>query len=224
MLNPKDASRSPLSSRIALPAALMLAGVFGLGISMIQPTVVTKPAPAPEVPAVPEAAGEPPVLALTEEQPQSAERPKAPEDLVSFCSKHVTDKRSFVIFKRGTCVVINEPCEDPLAEGIRILARCKDPNARFITEPTTDGDMIVTFKDPVFLRFTPKEMEEAQPWLEKSASTLLSPTEAATAGDGWLPPANARIGLLARRRLLEDAAQTVPVKVIRAKERAIASR
>jgi hypothetical protein len=222
MLNPKNASKSPLSSRIALPAALMLAGVFGLGISMIQPTVVEKTAPAPGIPAIPEARQEPPVLAASEEKTDILT--KAPEDLVAFCSKHVTDKRSFVIFKRGTCVVINEPCEDPLAEGIRILSRCKDPSARFITEPTSDGDMIVTFKDPVFLRFSPKEMEKIQPWLLKSASTLLSPAESATTGDGWLPPENARIGLLARRRLLEDAAQAVPVKVIRAKERAIASR
>jgi hypothetical protein len=213
-----------LSSRIALPAALMLAGVFGLGISMIQPTVVMKPAPAPGIPAAPEPSGESPALASAGQEAESAERPKAPENLVSFCSKHVTDKRSFVIFKRGTCVVINEPCEDPLAEGIRILSRCKDPEGRFLTEPTTDGDMIVTFKDPVFLRFTPDEMREIQPWLVKSAATLLSPTEAATAGDGWLPPENARIGLLARRRLLEDAAQATPVKVIRAKERVVASR
>ncbi len=30
MLNPLNASKSPLSSRIALPVALMLAGIFGL--------------------------------------------------------------------------------------------------------------------------------------------------------------------------------------------------
>ncbi len=224
MLNPKDASKSPLSSRIALPAALMLAGVFGLGISMIQPVVLAKPALAPEGPASPEPALAAPVLASATEAPEAGERPKAPEDLVAFCSKHVTDKRSFVIFKRGTCVVISEPCEDPISEGLRILARCKDPNARFITEPTTDGDMIVTFKDPVFHRFAPQEMEKIHPWLLESVATLLSPAEVAEAGDGWTPPANARYGLLARRRLLEDSANAVPVKVIRAKERAIASR
>ena len=143
---------------------------------------------------------------------------------MAFCARHVTDKRSFVIFKRGTCVVINEPCEDPVAEGLRILSRSKDPNGRFVTEPTTEGDMSVAFKEPVFHRFTPQEMEKIQPWLAKSASTLLSPAETVTAGEGWLPPASARVGLLARRRLLEDAAQAVPVKVVRARERGIASR
>ena len=39
-----------------------------------------------------------------------------------------------------------------------------------------------------------------------------------------MPPVNAQIGLLARRRMLEDAANAVPVKVIRAKERALAVR
>jgi hypothetical protein len=39
------------------------------------------------------------------------------------------------------------------------------------------------------------------------------------AGKGWSPPKNARFGLLARRRLLEDAANPVPVRIIRAKGR-----
>ena len=33
------------------------------------------------------------------------------EDLIfRVLFRHVTDKRSFVVFKRGTCVVVNEPC------------------------------------------------------------------------------------------------------------------
>ena len=225
MLNPKDASKSPLSSRIALPAALLLAGVFGLGIAMVQPVVVGKSATSRPASAPDPAPAEAPVLAAADQAAADEfAKPKAPEDLVAFCARHVTDKRSFVIFKRGTCVVINEPCEDPIAEGLRILGRSKDPSARFLTEPTTDGDMIVTFKEPVFHRFTPQEMEKIQPWLSVSATSLLSPAETVSAGEGWTPPENARVGLLARRRLLEDAAQAVPVKVVRAKERVIASR
>ena len=53
------------------------------------------------------------------------------DDLVSFCSKHVTEKRSFVVFKRGTCVVINEPCADPMTEAHNILATCKDAECPF---------------------------------------------------------------------------------------------
>jgi hypothetical protein len=42
--------------------------------------------------------------------------------------------------------------------------------------------------------------------------------------DGWSPHQNAKVGLLARRRMLEDASQPVPVKIIRAKNRATAAR
>ncbi len=221
MLNPNHACKTPLSSRIALPIALMLAGIFGLGIATVQPARVAKiPAtaqvilPAPE-PASPErlSAG----AGATTPAP-------SPEELVTFCSKNVTERRSFVVFKRGTCVVINEPCENPMEEARKILARCKDAGARFLAEPTNEGEMIVAFKDPVFHRFSKNELEKLQPWLAQSASALLTPDESVAAGDSWSVPGNARVGLLARRRMLEDAANAVPVKIIRAKERALASR
>lgn len=237
MLNPQNASKSPLSSRVALPVALMLAGVFGLGISLLQP-VSLQPVPISKnmttPPAAAPAAEDSGILVShqPEETPDElaakadAKTPPAPEDLVGFCARHVTEKRSFVVFKRGTCVVINEPCEDPMAEARRILARCTDPGARFMTEPTTEGDVIVAFKDPVFHRFSQKELKHMESWLKQGAAALplLTPAETVTAGEGWTPPETARIGLLARRRLLEDAASAVPVKVIRAKDRAMAAR
>jgi len=220
MLNPTNASKSPLSSRVALPIALMLAGVFGLGISMLQPSAISKTPEQTDVQAPM------PAVASMENEAlptPSAEPPQAPVDLVTFCSKHVTDKRSFVVFKRGTCVVITEPCQDPMAEARRILKGCKDPNAHFLTEKSSEGDLIVAFKDPVFHRFSQKELAKIQPWLKQSAPALLTPAETVAAGDGWMPPENAQVGLLARRRMLEDAANAVPVKIIRAKERALAS-
>ena len=226
MLNPLNASKSPLSSRIALPIALMLAGVFGLGVATVPTTAILHQA-APGSPPAPNAVEDAPAQILTsapmDPDLDSVEVARTSEDLISFCSKHVTEKRSFVVFKRGTCVVINEPCQDPKVEAQRILSRCKQPDAKFLTEPTAEGDMIVTFKEPLFLRFSPDEMTRIQPWLKKSAAALLTPAESVQAGEGWTPPDQARFGLLARRRMLEDAADAVPVKIIRAKQRAIAS-
>jgi hypothetical protein len=224
MLNPLNASKSPLSSRIALPIALMLAGIFGLGVATVPTTAILQnpsPAAAPGL----ETNSSQSVLASqpADSGTQEVEPVHSSEDLISFCSKHVTEKRSFVVFKRGTCAVINEPCEDPKAEAQRILARCKQPDARFLTEPTAEGDMIVTLKEPLFQRFSPDEMTQMQSWLKKSAAALLTPAESVQAGEGWTPPDQARFGLLARRRMLEDAADAVPVKIIRAKQRAIAA-
>lgn len=222
MLNPNHDSKSPLSSRVALPVALMLAGIFGLGIAMVQPVNVSKTSTA--------ASDQMPQAAATSSAATAASAPKSEDqplsngqELVAFCSRHVTANRSFVIFKRGTCVVVNEPCEDPVATAHLILANCKDPEARFLTETSSDGDLIVAFKEPVFQRFSKSDMTKMQPWLKESARALLTADESVSAGEGWSPPEDAGVGLLARRRMLEDAANAVPVKVIRAKERALAA-
>jgi hypothetical protein len=221
MLNPNHDSKSPLSSRVALPVALMLAGIFGLGIAMVQPVAVSKTSMAVSAPTAPTAQNAPAPAetpAKIEDQPLSNG-----QELVTFCSRHVTANRSFVIFKRGTCVVINEPCEDPVAEAHQILSNCKDPEARFLSETSSEGDLIVAFKEPVFHRFSKGDMATMQPWLKESAIALLTPNESVAAGEGWSPPQDASIGLLARRRMLEDASDAVPVKVIRAKERVLAA-
>ncbi len=46
MLNPKDASKSPLSSRIALSIALLLAGIFGLVAAILLPAPALKNPPS----------------------------------------------------------------------------------------------------------------------------------------------------------------------------------
>lgn len=221
MFDPASASTSPLSSRIALPVALMLAGTFGLVIVAVQPPVVSKNAALRPIEMGSQA--ETPRI----EGPEAVDLvavPTAEEDLIRFCSDHVTAKRSFVIFKRGTCVIINEPCQSPLREAREILAKCDDPNARFISEPTTEGDLIVAFTQPVFHRFSPHEMSELAPDLAKTAAALLSPVESVEAGEGWTPPAIARFGLVARRRMLEDAAKAEPLKIVRARNRDMVSR
>ncbi|WP_193211737.1 hypothetical protein [Luteolibacter marinus] len=146
------------------------------------------------------------------------------DELVQFCSRHVSEDRSFVLFRRGTCVVVSEPCTDPLAEARKMLSNCAEDDARFVPEPTIEGDLIITFKEPVFHRFTHSELDVLRPWLDQIAPALLSPAESVAAGDRWAPHQNAKAGLLARRRMLEDATNAVPVKIIRAKSRATAAR
>lgn len=147
--------------------------------------------------------------------------PKPPEppagELVEFCSQHVTERRCFVVFDRGTCVLVKEPSGDPVAEAVALLQSCADSSAPFIPERTQDGGMIISFKEPVFHRFSSDALTDLGPWLNQVAPALLSPRETMTAGEDWNPPYQARVGLLARRRMLEDAAAPVAVRVIRAK-------
>jgi hypothetical protein len=222
MLNPREASKTPFSSRLALGAALLLAGSFGLAVAIM----------VPSKPAAENGSQNPATTAKSAFRgslPAAQESTNAPleastDQLVEFCKQHVTAQRTFVVFSRGTCVVVNEPSSDPLEDARKKLAACNDPSTPFIPEPTIEGDLIVSFKEPVFQRFTSKELRKLMPALEKIAPALLSPAETVAAGKDWTPPDQAKVGLLARRRMLEDASNSVAVRIIRAKNRETAAR
>lgn len=220
MFNPTRDTQTPLSSRIALSGALLLAGIFGLGAAIMLPVRKTKKSDVVQhhAPIVREA-----VLEMGNISPVVTLPETSSADLIRFCSSNVTETRSFVVFKKGTAVIIDEPCEDPLAAACKKLSDCMEPDVRFLTEPTREGDLIVTFKEPVFLRFNGAELSNLNQWLESTAASLLTPEETAAVSEGWTPNRNARFGLLARRKMLEDAANPVPVKIIRAKSRAMAA-
>ncbi len=212
--------KAPLSSQIALPIALLLAGVFGFGISITQPSATHTSAVSPKLEKSLEIADNHLVVGRELEKVQDFTcLPVALQESVDFCSRSVTNERSFVIFKRGTCVIVREPCKNPTTEAINILAKCHETTARFVSEITTDGDVIVAFKAPVFQRFDPSEVKNLRPWLNQFSTALLAPEESVAAGDGWIPPDGAQIGLLARRRLLEDAVNSKPIWIVRAKDR-----
>ena len=220
MFNPTRDTRTPLSSRIALSGALLLAGIFGLGAAILLPVKKFK---NPEVAQShvsidPEASQEMKIV-----EPVVAVPETSSDDLIRFCSGNVTETRSFVVFKKGTAVIVDEPCLDPVAAACVKLAACMEPDVRFLTEPTREGDLIVTFKEPVFHRFSGTDLSNLDPWLEGKAAALLTPEENASVSEGWTPNRNARFGLLARHKMLEDAANPVPMKIIRAKSRAMAA-
>ena len=217
MFNPLNDTRMPLSSRIALSGSLLLAGIFGLGAALILPTESSKK----DSPGAATAAG-PGIGQLPEAIPALLPAGTT-DDLVKFCASNVTMNRSFVVFRNGSAVIINEPCEDPLAEARTKLDACSGSDVRFVAEPTREGDLIVTFKEPVFHRFSGDEISQLSLWLSNNAVNLLSPDERKSVNEGWSPNRDARFGLLARSRMLEDATNPVPVRIIRAKTRAVAA-
>lgn len=223
MLDPRYVSNIPPLSRVTGAIGLLIAGGFGLAAMWWLPQPVTNQAETP-TPKVSVAAGGL-AAAGTEAADGSVlvryaapDPPKAgAQELERFCVTHVNRQRSFVLFSRGTCVIVNEPCEDQVAEAVQLLGACAESDARFVPERTRDGGMIISFKEPVFHRFSDVELGELTPWLNQVAPTLMTPEEVVSADADWEPPFQARVGLLARRRLLEDAASPVAVRVIKAK-------
>lgn len=210
MIDPRYFGKSLLSSRVALAAALFLAGSFGLGTAFL-------------VPSKPVASRSSPVANETP-PPAPARSPITPDTrtIADFCAENVTERRSFVVFRGGTCVVVDEPSTDPVADARKRLAACDEPDARFVPELTREGNLIISFKEPVFLNFTAEELSELASEIDHLAPALLTPKERVAAGTEWVPPTHAKFGLLARRRMLEDAASPVPVRIIRAKQRVTA--
>lgn len=221
MFDPQTSSNCPRSSRIAMPMALVLAGLFGLCVAIVDPWVVFKKN---------QTTGQ----LLPHEAIQGSEKKAAgaevqlpapdAQELVKFCSENVTATRSFVVFRNGTCVVVNEPCEDPIKVAEETLSKTYDQEAKFVTEMSAEGDMIVAFERPVFHRYSQSEFTSLYGWMKREGLNFLTQKEINGAGQGWTPPANAQMGLLARRRMLDDSLNPVPIKVIRAKERAVAAR
>lgn len=137
------------------------------------------------------------------------------EKVISFCITHTTASRGFVVFRNGTCVLVNEPSENPVKEALSILAGCAQSEARFLSERTAEGDLVVTFKGSVFHWIPGSDINTLEEWSLANFETLLSENERKEAAPGWVPPANARLGLVSRKRLLEDAASNEVVKVLR---------
>lgn len=194
------------TSRLAGAIAVVLAASVGLAVALLVPESPISSAPTHEssdVSAI-ESPDTKPELDLTE--------------IAAFYSRHVSSERGFVIFRNGSVVLFAEPCDDPLRKARDTLDRCAEPDARFVTERTGEGDVIVTFREAV-LHWTPQsEVEPLQKWAAKNLGALLSDAEQATVKADWMPPADARLGLVARRRMLDDAKESKIVKVIRAKQ------
>jgi hypothetical protein len=137
--------------------------------------------------------------------------------LVAFCAANTTADRAFVVFGSGTVVLVDEPCVDPVAEGLRILKSCAAEDTAFLTKRTDQGDMMVTFRDALFHWVPEKELFSLEIWAAENLDRLFSASEQEKISDDWMPSADARIGLIARMRLLEDAETLKVVKVIRPK-------
>lgn len=194
------------TSRMAGAIAVVLAASVGLAVALLVPA--KHPG---EIPSMTEAA----VIPIEEDS-------RMPEsdlgELVAFYSRHLTAQRGFVVFRNGSVVLIAEPCDDPLSKARETLDRCAEPDARFLTERTGDGDLIVTFREAV-LHWTPQaDVEPLQKWASKNLGSLLSESERANVKPDWMPPADARLGLIARKRMLLDARESKVVKVIRSKQ------
>lgn len=215
MIDPRLTSKPPLLTRVTGLVGLLLAGGFGLAAMCLLPQHGGDKVVRPGTGGV---AAVRPLAGPAAPQNRPAQPEPAADDLVEFCSAHVTAERSFVLFSHGSCVIVDEPNRDPVSEAVARLQACGEADARFVPERTRDGGMIISFKEPVFHRFSREALDAAGPWLDQVASTLLTPEESAAAGPNWQPPYHARVGLLARRRMLEDAAAPVAVRVIRAKQ------
>lgn len=194
------------TSRLAGAVAVILAASVGLAVALLVPETPISSAvthDSQKVAAI-ESPDAKPELDLTE--------------ITAFYSRHVTSERGFVVFRNGSVVLFAEPCDDPLTKARDTLDRCAEPDARFVTERTGEGDVIVTFREAV-LHWTPqREVDPLQKWAARNLGSLLSDAEQATVKADWMPPADARLGLVARRRMLDDAKESKVVKVIRSRQ------
>ena len=135
---------------------------------------------------------------------------------VDFCSRHVTLDRSFVVFANGTCVIVNEPADDPIGTALEALNKCGGPEARFITREIEAESYMVTYSEPIFHCLFADEVAQLAPVVEANFSSFLTPAERLVQAEGWEPPFDAKLGLLTRSFLNADVRDRKVAKVIRA--------
>lgn len=198
------------TSRLAGGAAVLVASLTGLVAVWLFPSEI------PRDEKMARAVVSPATLILPD--------PTEPDlgKVISFCALHTTQGRGFVVFKNGTCVILQEPSHDPVAAARRMLKETALPEARFMSERTAEGDLVVTFGGPVFHWIPADQLAEQTVWAQENLDKLLSEEERKVAKEGWLPPPDALLGLVARSRLLEDSRKRVIAKVIRAQPMPVA--
>ena len=135
---------------------------------------------------------------------------------IEFCAQHVTADRSFVVFQNGTCVIINEPDEDPVGTALGILAKCSAPDARFITRRIEADSYMITYNEPIFHCLFADEVAQLAPVVAETFPSFLTAAERQAQPAGWEPPFDAKLGLVARTFLNTDARDQEVAKVIRA--------
>lgn len=136
--------------------------------------------------------------------------------LAEFCSRNVKQNRAFVLFKHGTCVVI-EGQKDTASikeQALRILLQTATPDARFVCTPVENNNLIVSYTEPVFhLRFG-EDMNRHRQEIETDFRRFLTEDELADITPSWEPPFHAKVGLRSRARLLKDAENPVISHII----------
>jgi hypothetical protein len=134
--------------------------------------------------------------------------------VISFCARHTTSERGFVVFRNGTCVIIRDLATEPVAQARRLLKEAATPDAKFLSERTAEGDLIATFTGPVFHWIPSDQLSATTVWANGNLDALFSENERKMAKENWMPPQEARLGLVARHRLLEDGNASEVVKII----------
>ncbi len=203
MTRTNDIRNSCAISKLAAVAAVFLCGAAGL--------LIVGLVPAPKVVTIDKKAPQAMGGIQSGEMPEFSDL----DSLVHFCSENTTSSRGFVVMRNGTCILVPEPTSDPVATAMEILKKCAEPDAKFLTERIETGDVLVTFRDRVFHRVAVDEIRELEDWSLLYFRDLLSPDEKVAAKPGWVPPAEARLGLIGRERLLRDAKAMEIVKILR---------
>lgn len=169
--------------------------------------------------------GPPPASAETRPREiPSADPPRRHLDrLIGYCRSLVTKQRSFVVFANGTCVVVNEPSNNPVSNALGVLKRCAAPDARFITTKVEHGNYLVTYSQPAFNCMFWDEVESAREEIEHGYGAFLTTMEKQQMPADWNPPFHAKLGVIARTRMNADANALRVAKVIRAAPETAAS-
>jgi hypothetical protein len=155
----------------------------------------------------------------TEFPPRPRWQPLVPVDIqrtARTMAVYLDDKRSFVIFEHGTCVVVSES-DQPVEEAAEILERILHAHPDMNTAEMRDRNWTVQYAQPAMSIVFSDEIEEHWDYIEENHldgltrdEVLIGPT-----GERNRFDREGKIGLFGRARMFLDASSPVAVGVWR---------
>ena len=191
------------AARVAF-TLLASSGVMAFGLQKMKQRVNPETPQIPFTQSVQAAEPEDALARLT-----TAER----SELNAFWASVLKDGQKFLLFEKGTCVLVDGYSPDAIKDAVTALDMVARPDAHFHTEPLEDGSFLVSHGENVFSYIPAEHAASQKDLLELCARELLTAEEKQAAPATWNPSLDARLGLMARRFMNEDAAEPTVAQI-----------
>ena len=152
--------------------------------------------------------------------PKPRWRPSIPVDIrrtVETFAYYCDGKRTFAVFKHGTCVVLPDASDDAEGDAKRVLDKVFRYHPDFNPQLMDDGHFLVSYSQPAFSVVFKDEFETHREYIDQHHQDGVVPAEVLLNAQGEMNKFDDRgkLGLFGRARMFLDAQNPEIVEIWR---------